>query len=142
MDHVVYLDAEAKELDMLAQGKKSMLIRGAPGRKVPYGLVNPGDCLFFIQTGETLIRASAVVQSVVNSKMLSDEGSIEMLIANQGALWLTEKQVQRWAGKRYLVLIAVQEFKLLEPLTFDRTAFSDPDDWLLVADISKVVKST
>jgi len=31
MDHVVYLDASAKELDLLCSGKKRMIIRGATG---------------------------------------------------------------------------------------------------------------
>ncbi|KUO64077.1 MAG: hypothetical protein APF84_08180 [Gracilibacter sp. BRH_c7a] len=32
MDHVVYLDAKAKELEKLLEGSKSMIIRGATGR--------------------------------------------------------------------------------------------------------------
>ena len=35
MDHVVYLDAKEKELDKLLSGEKSMIIRGAAGRKLP-----------------------------------------------------------------------------------------------------------
>lgn len=48
MDHVVYLDAKSNELENLLSGKKSMIIRGATGRKVPYGKVNVGDILYFI----------------------------------------------------------------------------------------------
>ena len=47
MDHVVYLDAKAKELDLLISGEKGMIIRGATGRKMPYGRVNTGDVLYF-----------------------------------------------------------------------------------------------
>ena len=35
MDHVVYLDHKAKELDLLEKGVKTMIIRGAMGRKIP-----------------------------------------------------------------------------------------------------------
>lgn len=42
MDHVVYLDARAKELEKLLDGRKTMIIRGAAGRKLPYGKVNKG----------------------------------------------------------------------------------------------------
>jgi len=34
MNHVVYLDAKSNELENLLSGKKSMIIRGATGRKV------------------------------------------------------------------------------------------------------------
>ena len=40
MDHVVYLDAKANELDRLLDGSKAMIIRGATGRKLPYGRVH------------------------------------------------------------------------------------------------------
>lgn len=41
MDHVVYLDAKEKELNKLLSGQKTMIIRGAAGRKMPYGRVFP-----------------------------------------------------------------------------------------------------
>ena len=34
MNHIVYLDAKSNELGNLLDGKKSMIIRGAAGRKV------------------------------------------------------------------------------------------------------------
>lgn len=37
MDHLAYCEAKAKELVRLVYGGKSMLIRGAAGRKLPYG---------------------------------------------------------------------------------------------------------
>ena len=49
MDHVVYLDHKARELENLKNGKKSMIIRGAMGRKMPYGRVDKEDVLYFIE---------------------------------------------------------------------------------------------
>jgi hypothetical protein len=40
MDHVVYLDASAKELDLLLSAEKTMMIRGATGRKLPYRTIS------------------------------------------------------------------------------------------------------
>ena len=51
MDHVVYLDTKANELVSLLDGKKkTMIIRGATGRKLPYGRVNQSDILYFIES--------------------------------------------------------------------------------------------
>jgi len=50
MDHVVYLDTKANELVSLLDGKKTMIIRGATGRKLPYGRVNQSDTLYFIES--------------------------------------------------------------------------------------------
>lgn len=49
MDHVVYLDYKAKELENLKSGQKTMIIRGAMGRKMPYGRINNSDVLYFIE---------------------------------------------------------------------------------------------
>jgi len=43
MDHIVYLDAKAKELENLKAGVKTMIARGAMGRKLPHGRVHAGD---------------------------------------------------------------------------------------------------
>jgi len=45
MDHIVYLDAKAKEFEKLSEGSKTMIIRGAAGRKLPHGRVSQGDIL-------------------------------------------------------------------------------------------------
>ncbi|UCH03160.1 MAG: hypothetical protein JSV20_05140 [Candidatus Bathyarchaeota archaeon] len=50
MDHVVYVDAKVKELDALLVGRKTMIIRGATGRKLPYGRVYGNDVLYFAST--------------------------------------------------------------------------------------------
>jgi hypothetical protein len=34
MDHVVYVDAVAKEMEKLLEGTKTMILRGAAGRKI------------------------------------------------------------------------------------------------------------
>lgn len=37
--NLVYIDHKAKELDMLEKREKTMIIRGAMGRKMPYGKI-------------------------------------------------------------------------------------------------------
>ncbi len=141
MDHVVYLDSKAAELEKLISGEKTMIIRGATGRKLPYGRVNEGDTLYFINNnGEGKVRAKAVVSSVINSEKLTKEESIELINKKQNELVLTEKQLSRWGGKRYLVLIEVKEFSEIPPFEIDRSDYGNMDDWLLVEDINSVKK--
>lgn len=141
MDHVVYLDVKANELEKLMSGQKSMIVRGATGRKLPYGRVNVKDQLFFIQNnGDGLVRARAVVSAVINSEKLSEEQSRALLEGHQSKLCLTPEQFKRWVAKRYLVLIEVIEFLTLEPFTIDRSDYGNMDDWLPVGDIMSVKK--
>jgi hypothetical protein len=141
MDHVVYVDVKARELENLLAGEKTMIVRGAAGRKLPYGRVQPKDCLFLIQNkGDGMVRASAVVSEVFHSEKLSEEQSAQLLQDNQSKLMLTPEQVRRWSGKRYLVLIEVANIQFLEPFAIDRSKYGNMDDWLPVEKIENVRK--
>ncbi|MBK7711661.1 MAG: hypothetical protein IPJ37_12430 [Bacteroidales bacterium] len=108
-------------------------------RNLPYGSVKEGDTLYFINcTGEGEVRARGTVSSVFNSEKLTVEESFETIIRNQDKLQLPDKQFERWAGKKYLVLIEIGDIQEIEPFSIDKTRFSFPDDWLPVGDINFV----
>jgi hypothetical protein len=139
MDHVVYLDASANEMGRLFSGVKTMIIRGAAGRKMPYGRVNQGDRLYFINNNaEGLIMAEAQVKSVLESDKLAKDESLQYVREHQDKLQLTDKQFKRWAGKRYLVLIEVDHIQEIPPFPIDKSAFGNMDDWLPVGEIDAV----
>jgi hypothetical protein len=139
MDHVVYLDAKANELELLLEGKKTMIVRGATGRKMPHGRVDAGDVLYFINNNaEGVVPAMAKVKSVIHSEKMTEEESTQLIDRHQGKLQLTPKQVARWAGKRYLVLVEVSDLEKVPPFRIDKSGYGNMDDWLLVEDIEKV----
>lgn len=139
MDHIVYLDYRAKELENLETGDKTMLIRGAMGRKLPYGRVNESDVLYFAENkGDGLVKAKATVAKVFNSEKLSKEESIEMVAQYKDQLKLNAGLEKRFAGKRYLVLITLKDFGRVTPFEFDRSAYGNMDDWLPVGEIEQV----
>jgi hypothetical protein len=136
MDHVVCLEASSRELENLVNGNKSMILRGADVKNLPYGSVSEGDTLYFINsTGDWEVKARAVVSYVYNSEKLTVEESFETIIRNQDKLQLPDQQFERWAGKKYLVLIGINDIKEIEPFRIDRTRFSYPDDWLPIGNI-------
>ena len=139
MDHVVYLDSKSNELNKLISGAKTMLIRGAAGRKIPYGRVNTGDILYLLDNdGSGLIRAKAVVSRVINSDKMEKNQSVALVEEYQDYLHLSEAQTERWAGKRYLVLIELTNLELLEPFSIDKSEYGNMDDWLPVNNIKSV----
>jgi len=142
MNHVVYLDAKSSELENLLSSKKSMIIRGATGRKVPYGKVNIGDILYFINNNaEGEIKAKGVVLSVFNSEKMTKDESIALIKKYQDKIKLTAKQFQKWVGKRYIVLIEVKNIEKIQYFQFNREIFKNKmDDWLLVENIETVKK--
>ena len=136
MEHVVYLEAKEKELEKLVSKEKRMIIRGAAGRKLPYGRVFPGEVLWFIENkGDGLVRGKAVVKQVFNSGKPTAAEALHLIEENQATLNLSLDQVKRWSGKRYLVLIELENFALVELFAIDRSSFGNMDDWLVVHDV-------
>jgi hypothetical protein len=141
MDHVVYVDTQARELEKLLAGEKTMIVRGAAGRKLPYGRVQPEDRLYFVRNnGDGIVQASAVVTEVTNSEKLTEKQSADLLKASQPKLNLTSGQIKRWSGKHYLVLIEVTDVHPIEAFTIDRSSYGNMDDWLPVEKIEKIRK--
>ena len=141
MDHVVYLDAKANELEKLLNGSKTMIIRGATGRKLPYGRVNEGDILYFIKNNaEGVVKAKGIVESVFNSDKMCTEESVALVTKHQDKLQLSETQFKKWAGKRYIVLIGLKKIEEVKPFAIDKSNYGNMDDWLPVEKIESVKK--
>lgn len=135
----MYLDTKAKEFEKITAGTKSMIIRGAAGRKLPYGRVFEDDHLYFIRNdGSGQVIGKAVVSQVINSKKMTKEESIQMIEVHKDHLDLSSPQFKRWAGKRYLVLISIDNFEEIEPFAIDKSVYGNMDDWLPVEEIDRV----
>ncbi|MFW6029284.1 MAG: hypothetical protein ACOCRO_03420 [Halanaerobiales bacterium] len=137
MEHLAYCDAKAKELSNLLSKKKSMLIRGAAGRKLPYGRVEKGEKIYLIENnGDGLIKAMGIASKVYNSDKLTREESAELIEENQKKLQLTPSQKKRWSGKRYLCLIEFKNVVEIEPFRYKRE--KNMDDWIIVESIEDI----
>lgn len=143
MVHLVYCDNAGKKgekvLDKILKGQKTMIVRGAAGRKIPHSRVNVGETLYFMEKGTALIHVMATVKNVFNYVKLSDEEITKVLQENQPKLNLTEKQQQRW-HKKCLCLVEFENVQEIEPLAFDHQG--NMDDWLIIDKIEDVVVGT
>lgn len=141
MEHLVYCDAKAKVLEKILNGAKTMIIRGAAGRKLPHSRVFEGETLYFIENNcSGLIKAKATVKSVFNSEKMKEDESKEVVARNQDKLNLTDAQIKRWAGKKVLCLIEIKDIQKIEPLTLARQR--NMDDWITVENISTILEGS
>ncbi len=141
MDHIVYLDKPAGALEAMRQGRKTMVGRAFNGRRSPYGKVKVGDLLYFTENdGQQLIYGRGRVTKVYDSPKLTHEESEALLEKHRRALWLSEAQFLRMAGKRYLVLVTVDGFQEMPRFRFTRRDFHTLDDWILVGDVESARK--
>lgn len=139
MIHVVYCDDKAKVLEKITEGSKSMVVRGAAGRKIPHSRVHEGETLYFMKKGTGKISAKAVVSHVQNYIKLSDEEITNTLEKNQPHLNLTDTQKERW-HKKCLCLVGFKNVESIEPLNFDHQG--NMDDWLIIEKIEDVLVGT
>ncbi|WP_028043265.1 hypothetical protein [Candidatus Stoquefichus massiliensis] len=143
MVHLVYCDNAGKKgekvLDKILAGQKTMVIRGASGRKIPHSRVNVGEMLYFMEKGTALITAKATVINVENYVKLTDDEITKILQENQHKLNLSEKQKVRW-HKECLCLVEFEDVQQIDPLHFDHQG--NMDDWLIIDKIEDVVVGT
>ncbi len=143
MVHLVYCDNAGKKgekvLDKILSGTKTMVVRGAAGRKIPHSRVFEGERLYFMEKGSAQITAAATVKSVQNFVKLSDEEITKTLEDNQDKLNLSDKQKARW-HKKCLCLVEFENVGEIAPLAFDHQG--NMDDWLIIEKIEDVVVGT
>ncbi|HFG9719716.1 TPA: hypothetical protein ACTWRT_002062 [Clostridioides difficile] len=143
MVHLVYCDNAGKKgekvLDKILAGTKTMVIRGAAGRKIPHSRVFEDELLYFMEKGTAKISAKATVKKVENYVKLTEDEISKILNENQPKLNLSEKQKVRW-HKKCLCLVEFENIEEITPLDFDHQG--NMDDWLIVEKIEDVVVGT
>ena len=143
MVHLVYCDNAGKKgekvLDKILAGTKTMIVRGAAGRKIPHSRVFEGERLYFMEKGSAEITATAIVKEVQNFVKLSDEEITKTLADNQNKLNLSDKQKVRW-HKKCLCLVEFENVKEIPPLAFEHQG--NMDDWLILEKIEDVIVGT
>ena len=143
MVHLVYCDNVGKKgekvLDKIVEGTKTIVIRGAAGRKIPHSRVFTGEMLYFMEKGTARITAKATVKNIENYVKLTDEEISMILEKNQPKLNLSDKQKIRW-HKKCLCLVEFENVQEISPLDFDHQG--NMDDWLIIEKIEDVVVGT
>jgi len=139
MVHLIYCDNKEKVLEKILEGTRTMVIRGAAGRKIPHSRVFEGETLYFMEKGTGKISAKAVAREVKNYTKLSKDESLEIIQTNQEKLNLSEPEINRW-NKKCLCLVEFENVEEIEPLEFEHQG--NMDDWLILEKIEDVLVGT
>jgi len=139
-EHLVYLNKKASELEKLLNKSKTMIIRGAAGRKSPLGgRAKVGDYIYFVETnGNMLVSHRGIISKVIESEKMTPEESINFVKKYEKELNLSKDQYEKWAGKRYLAVYEISTIEKIEPFSYNRE--KNMDDWIITDDIKKIIK--
>ena len=79
MNHLVFLDAQAGELEKILSGVKTMLVKESDPTDNPAHPLNPGDSLYFLRTNECALRVMATVVRALHVTNDLNEGLSQTL---------------------------------------------------------------
>lgn len=136
--HLVYLDSKANELEKLLKNQKTMIIRGASGKKCPLGgRAKINDIIYFVETGsDLLVTHKGLISKVVESYKMSPKESFEFITKYAKELNLSKEQFDRWSVKKCLAVYEIANIEPIPPFKYNRT--TNMDDWIITDDITKL----
>jgi hypothetical protein len=131
MNHLVFLDRQAGELEKILSGIKSMIVKEFDPAQPAAHPVRPGDSLYFLRgRDECGLRVRA---TVVQVRCLTDQldGDLAQTLKEmQPRLQLTEDQYNDWSAKKQVLFVEFSSAHKIDeiPLAWNKTA--DGADWI------------
>lgn len=137
-EHLVYLDDEGQELEKLLLGSKSMIIRGAAAKKSPLGgRAKTGDIVYLVvKGGNMMVTHRAVITDVIEKYKMTPEESVLFIETYNEKLNLSEKQKERWFGKKCIGLYEISHLEAIDAFKYNRE--KNMDDWIITDDINDI----
>ncbi len=136
MDHLVYVDAKAGDLEKILSGVKTMIACEAFHSQSIQSQLQPGDSLYFLRNnGECVLRMKATVARVL---LFVDDQIEEYLKEMQSRLQLTEDQYNYWEAKNEVLLIEFEDARKIAPLHIEPGKIMPESGWIAVEDIHQL----
>lgn len=137
-EHLVYLDKKANELEKLINNEKTMIIRGANGKKCPLGgRAKINDKVYFVETGgNMMVTHRGVIANVTESYKMTSEESIAFIKKYEKQLNLSKEQYDRWSIKKCLAVYEIIDIEEIKPFKYNRT--NNMDDWIITDNIDQL----
>lgn len=139
MNHLVFLDARAGELEKILSGVKTMLVKEFDPALTPAYPVNLGDSLFFLRnTNEYTFRVKATVTRVLFVTIDLNEGLSQILKEMQPKLQFTEEQFNCWSAMRQVLLVEFGSARKIEPIQVALNKVTDGSNWIAFEEFSLI----
>lgn len=139
MNHLVFADARAGELEKILSGMKTMLIKEFDPAQPAVHPINPGDSLYFLRDKDDC--AVRVKASVIRTLFVPNKEDLShTLKVMQPRLQLTEDQYNLWAAKQQALLVefgSAQKIAVIHVITdkiTDRSGWIAFEDFRLIAE--------
>jgi hypothetical protein len=139
MNHLVFLDKGAGELEKILSGVKSMVIKEFDPAQSNGHPVRPGDSLYFLRNkDERDLRVKATAVRVLPLLNSSDEDLSNTLKEMQPRLQLTEEQFNAWSTKKQVLLVEFDSAHKIDVIHVDPNKVMNRSDWIAFDEYSLI----
>jgi len=141
MNHLVFLDTRAGELEKILSGMKTMLIKEYDPAQTTAHPVRPGDSLYFLRdNGECAVRVKATVVRVLFFTNSLDQDLSHTLKELQPRLQLTEDQYNYWSAKQQVLLVEFGSAHKIGVIQVAAFKIADRSDWIAFEEFSLIAE--
>ena len=131
MNHLVFLDAQAGELEKILSGVKYMVVKDIDPEHSTAYTVSPGDSLYFLRNiDECDLRVKATVVRVLFFTKNLNEDLSHYLKEMQPKLQLTEEQYNYWSTKKQVLLVEFESAQKIGVIHLAMDEVKDRSDWI------------
>jgi hypothetical protein len=139
MNHLVFLDTRAGELEKILSGVKTMLVKEFDPMKTAAYPINPGDSLYFLRDqDDCAVRVRATVIRVLSLTNRVDENLSQPLKEMQSRLQFTEDQYNYWSEKQQVLLVEFDRAQKIIVVQVAVNIVRDRADWIPFEEFSRI----
>jgi len=141
MNHLVFLDTRAGELEKILSGMKTMLIKEFDPAQTSAHPVRPGDSLYFLRNrDDCALRVEATVVRVLFFTNSLDQDLSHTLKELQPRLQLTEDQYNYWSAKQQVLLVEFGSAHKIGVIQLAAEKIVDRSDWMAFEQFSLIAE--
>ena len=139
MNHLVFLDAQAGELENILSGVKTMIMKEFDPTQPIAHPARPGDSLYFLRDKDdcTLRVKATVVRVLLFTNRLNEDLS-HTLKEMQPRLQLTEDQYNYWSEKQHVLLVEFEAAHKIPVVEIKLEKITDRSDWVPFEEFSLI----
>ncbi len=141
MNHLIFVDAQAGELEKILSGMKTMLIKEFDPAQTTAHPVRPGDSFYFLRDkDDCAVRVKATVVRVLFFTNRLDEALSRTLKEMQPKLQLTEDQYNYWSTKQQVLLVEFESAHKIGVIHIALNKLADRSDWIAFEESSLIAE--
>jgi len=143
MNHLVFLDARAGELEKILSGVKRMLVKDFDPHEPGAPSMAPGDSLYFLRDNDECdLRVGAKVVRVVPLVSGPDRDLAQALKELQPGLQLDEVQYRYWSTREQALLVEFESAHKIAVIRVAAEKVADRTRWIAFDDFRLMVEQS